>query len=347
MSSLSRYLLLPLALVGWVGASAASPQANSAPPPAGTPGYHIVDRIPMTDGWWDYTFFEPVHRRIFVARGNGVFKLDVDTGLMDPRFVPGSEGRAVLALSGGDQMLATMAGYSSAILFSANDGTVSKMFRLRQAPDAVVWEPRGKRLWVVGGSGELTLLDPVSMKEAGVVDLGEELEFAVTDARGHIFVNAPPSASVIAVDAASRKVIGHWKMAGCEDPSGLAYSDSADVLLSVCANKMLKVLDARTGVEYATVPVGQGADAVIYDAGTHRAFVPSAVDGLLTVLEVRGPHDVQILEQVPTQIGTRTGAIDPKTGTLYLPTARFGPLNKLGWPEALPGTVQLLVMRPQ
>ena len=38
--------------------------------------------------------------------------------------------------------------------------------------------------------------------------------------------------------------------------------------------------------------------------------------------------------------------IDPKTGTLYLPTARFGPLNKLGWPEALPGTVQLLVMRP-
>jgi hypothetical protein len=63
-------------------------------------------------------------------------------------------------------------------------------------------------------------------------------------------------------------------------------------------------------------------------------------------LAVNGPNEVQVLEQVPTQIGTRTGAIDPKTGTLYLPTARFGPLNKLGWPEALPGTVQLLVMQP-
>jgi hypothetical protein len=49
---------------------------------------------------------------------------------------------------------------------------------------------------------------------------------------------------------------------------------------------------------------------------------------------------------VRTQIGTRTGAIDPKTGTLYLPAARFGPINKLGWPEALPGTVELLVMQP-
>jgi len=347
MSSLIRSMLLPFVFIGHVGTSAASPLAPSVPPPAGPPGYHIVDRIPMTDGWWDYTFFEPVHRRIFVARGNGVFKLDVDTGLMDPRLVPGSEGRAVVAVPGGGQMLTTMAGYSSAVLFAASDGTVSKMFRLRQAPDAVVWEPRGKRFWVVGGSGELTLLDPASMQETGSVDLGEELEFAATDGRGHIFVNAPPSASVIAVDAASRKVIGHWKMTGCEDPSGLAYSPEADVLLSVCANKMLKVLDARTGAEFATVPVGQGADAVIYDASTHRAFVPSAVDGLLTVLEVRGAHDVQVLEQVPTQIGTRTGAIDPKTGTLYLPTARFGPLNKLGWPEALAGTVQLLVMRPK
>ncbi len=77
--------------------------------------------------------FDPVHRRLFVARGNGVFKLDVDTGLMDPRVVPGSEGRAVTVLPEGDQVLTTVAGYSAAILFAAQDGKVSKMFKLRQA----------------------------------------------------------------------------------------------------------------------------------------------------------------------------------------------------------------------
>lgn len=338
--SLLPALALAFGALPCVAAAAATPKA------AGAPGYHIVDRIPLSDGWWDYASFDPAHRRLFVARGNGVFKLDVDTGLMDHRLVPGSEGRAVVVLPGGDQVLSTVAGYSSAILFSAEDGKVSKMFKLRQPPDAAVWEPVGKRFWVMGGSGEATLLDPAALEESGIVDLGEELEFAVTDGRGRIFVNATESASVIAVDAGARKIIGKWKMEGCEDPSGMAYSEAADVLLSVCANKMLKVLDARTGAENLTVPVGAGADAVIYDNGTKRAFVPSAIDGLLTVVKVNGPRDVQVVEQVPTQVGTRTGAIDPKTGTLYLPTARFGPLNKLGWPEALPGTVQLLVMRP-
>jgi hypothetical protein len=313
---------------------------------AAGPGYHIVDRIPLTDGWWDYASFDAIHRRVFVARGNGVFKLDVDSGLMDYRIVPGSEGRAVVPLPVGDLVMTTMAGYSSAILFSGEDGKVSKMFSLRQASDAALWEPVGKQVWVMGGHGEISLLDPVKLTQTASIDAGEPLEFSATNGHGRVFVNASESASVIAIDVASRKIVGRWKMNGCADPSGMAYADAADVVLSVCANKMLKVLDAKTGAELQTVAVGGGADAVIYDPTTKRAFVPSAFDGLLTVLAVNGPKDVQVLEQVPTQIGTRTGAIDPKTGTLYLPTARFGPLNKLGWPEALPGTVQLLVMQP-
>jgi hypothetical protein len=84
----------------------------------------------------------------------------------------------------------------------------------------------------MGGSGEATLIDPAALEETGVVDLGEELEFAVADGKGHVFVNATQSATIIAVDAASRKIIGHWKMEGCEDPSGLAYSEAANALLS-------------------------------------------------------------------------------------------------------------------
>lgn len=330
-------------LIAAIAAAAIAMPALADP----VPGYHIVDRIPMSDGWWDYASFDPVHRNLFVSRGNGVFKLDVDSGLMDQRFIPGSEGRGVIPLPGGDMAIANMAGYSMSILFATDaEGKVAKMFELAQASDAALYEPVGKQVWVMGGHGEIALLDPVKKEQTGTIEVGEELEFAATDGRGRVFVNAPESASVVAIDATSRKIVGRWKMTGCEDPSGMAYADGADVLLSVCANKMVKVLDARSGKELETVPVGAGADAVIYDKGTRRAFVPSAIDGLLTVLAVNGPRDVQVVEQVPTQIGTRTGAIDPRTGTLYLPTARFGPLNKLGWPEALPGTVQLLVMKP-
>ncbi len=313
---------------------------------ADNPGYHIVDRIPMTDGWWDYASFDAVHRYLYVSRGNGVYKLEVDSGLMDSRFIPGSEGRGVLPLPVGNLVIANMAGYSAGIVFSGEDGKVSKMISLRQSPDAAVWEPRTARVWEIGSAGEIAIIDPVKLIQSGSIDLGEPLEFAVSDGQGRVFVNATRSASVIVLDAVSHKIIGRWKMKDCEDPSGMAYADEANVVLSVCENKMLKVLDAKSGAELATVPVGEGADSVIYDTSTRRAFVPSALDGVLTVLAVNGPRDVQILERVPTQFGTRTGAIDPKTGTLYLPAARFGLPNKLGWPEALPGTVQLLVMKP-
>jgi hypothetical protein len=310
------------------------------------PAYHIVDRIPMTDGWWDYATFDPAHGRLFVSRGDGVFKLDTRTGLMDPQVIPGSEGRGVIVLPGGNEVLENMAGYSVAVLFDAADGHVRKMFSLRQAPDAAVWEPVGRRAWVIGSHGEVYLLDPIRLQQTARIDLGERLEFAATDGRGRVFVNGVDSASVIAVDAASRRVIGRWKMKGCKEPTGMAYAAAADVVLSVCTNKMLNVLDARTGRELESLPVGEGADAVIYDPTTREVFVPSAADGLLTVLVVNGPKDVRVLEQDPTQVGTRTGAIDPRTGTLYLATARFGPINKLGWPEALPRTVELLVMKP-
>jgi len=335
-------LALIASLLVSIALPAAAGQASSQRPP----GYHIVDRIPMTDGWWDYATFDRVHRRLFVSRGNGIFKLDVGTGLMDPQVIPGSEGRGVIALPGGDTVLADMAGYSVAILFDAADGHVRKMFSLRQSPDAAVWEPVGKRAWVIGGHGEVYLLDPATLQQTALLDLGEPLEFATTDGHGRVFVNGSESASVIAIDAASRHVIGRWPMKGCKEPTGMAYAAAADVVLSVCTNKILEVLDARTGRQLESVPVGEGADAVIYDDVTRQAFVPSAVDGLLTVLAVDGPRDVRALEQDHTQVGTRTGAIDPQTGTLYLPAARFGPINKLGWPEALPGTVQLLVMKP-
>jgi len=320
-----------------------------AQPNATAPGYHVVDRIPLTDGWWDYASFDAEHRRLFLSRGNGVFKLDLNSGLIDYRFVPGSEGRAVIAIPGTDLALATMAGYSSAIIFSGEDGKVAKMIGLRQASDSAVWEPVGRRVWVMGGHGEASLIDPISLSVTDRVELTEDdaLEFAATDGKGRVFVNAPGAGSVIAVDAASKKVIGRWKMKDCEDPSGMAYVADSDVVLSVCANGLLKVLDARTGEEIHSIPVGKGADSVIYDSVRKRAFIPSAFDGLLSVVSVNGRTDVHVLEQVRAQIGSRTGAVDPKTGTVYLPAARFGPLNKLGWPEALPGTVEMLVLEPR
>lgn len=310
-------------------------------------GYHIVKRIPMSDGWWDYASFDPVHRRLFVSRGNGVFQMDVDTGRIDQRVIPGSEGRGILVLPGGNRALAVMAGYSIAILFTPGRGEVKKVFELNQQGDAALWDPATQRIWVMGLHGEATVIDPVGMREVGRVNLGDDiLEFGVADGKGRIFVNTVRTAEITVVDSVARRVVAHYRLSQCDTPTGLAYVPSNRLLISACSNGVAKVIRADDGAEAASLPIGGDPDAVIYDAKRRLAFIPSAEDGTLSVLAVSTDGNVRVLERDKTQIGTRTGALDPETGVLYLPTAKFGPKNKLGWSEALPGTVQLLVMAP-
>ena len=51
-----------------------------------------------------------------------------------------------------------------------------------------------------------------------------------------------------------------------------------------------------------------------------------------------------VVQTLTTQIGARTGAVDPKTGVVYLPTATY--TLQGGIPTVTPGTFQVLVVSP-
>ena len=95
------------------------------------------------------------------------------------------------------------------------------------------------------------------------------------------------------------------------------------------------------------VAIGGGPDAVILDAGRRLAFIPCGRDGVLEMLSLDTPGGVTRVASIKTEIGARTGALDPVTGAIYLPTARFGPLVPgTKRPPALPSNVHVLVVRP-
>jgi hypothetical protein len=56
---------------------------------------------------------------------------------------------------------------------------------------------------------------------------------------------------------------------------------------------------------------------------------------------------VAVVQTAQTQVGARTGAVDPATGAIYLPTAQFDPPATAGGrPTPRPGTFELLVLTP-
>lgn len=81
---------------------------------------------------------------------------------------------------------------------------------------------------------------------------------------------------------------------------------------------MAKVLDAATGKEVASIKIGKGPDAVLCDSDRQLVFIPCGIDGVLEVISVADPTKIAVVQSLPTQVGTRTGTIDPATGRLYL-----------------------------
>ena len=162
-----------------------------------------------------------------------------------------------------------------------------------------------------------------------------------------MFVNIEDQNQIAVLDTKSRAVVGRYPLSGCQGPTGLAYAADAGVLIAACANHVAKVIRATDGADLATLTIGAGPDAVIYDPVRRLAFVPCGRDGVLEEIAVRGPTEVAVIQTVATEVGAKTGAVDPQTGKLYLPAAKYGPPPAGGGrPPALPGTAEIMVVGP-
>jgi hypothetical protein len=74
----------------------------------------------------------------------------------------------------------------------------------------------------------------------------------------------------------------------------------------------------------ASLPIGAGVDAAAYDPGTHYAFSSNG-EGTMTVVKEETPDKFTVVENVTTQRGSRTMALDAKTHKVYMAGAMFGP----------------------
>ena len=168
------------------------------------------------------------------------------------------------------------------------------------------------------------MIDPKAAKAVGQIVVGGSLEFAAPDGKGRLFVNAEDKNEIVAVDLVAMKVVAHYPMSGCMRPTGLAYVEGHR-LISSCQS-VAKIIDATNGHEIATLPIGIGPDAVIYDScplGRLRPFRTRR--HARCAIALAGSGNNTVVDTVPTKAGARTGTVDAKTGKVYLPSADYAP----------------------
>lgn len=313
---------------------------------ADAPAMKIVDRIAGADGGWDFAAFDPVRRRLYVARNDGVMAVDVDSGRVTPHLLAGLKVHAALPLPGGDEILTTNGGNDTALIADARTGAVRATVATGQKPDAAVYDPAsGLALVMNGKSGDVTLIDLKAGKAVGAIPVGGALESAAADGAGKVFVNVEDKSEIAVIDVAARKVVAHYPMTGCVEPSGLAYAPQGRMLIAACANAMAEAVSADTGRVVATLAIGPRPDSAFYDPKREVVYIPSGGDGTLATIAVSSPDRVSVISQAATQKGARTGAVDPQTGRVFLPVVRYAPTTAAAErPIPAPGTFEILVL---
>jgi len=172
------------------------------------------------------------------------------------------------------------------------------------------------------------------------------LSIAFIDEAGTI-VNIEDNSELTAIDPNKLEVKSTWPLAPCEGPSGLSIDRKNRRLFAGC-DKMMAIVDADSGKVLATPAIGDGVDATTFDAGTGLAFA-SCGEGVLTVVKEESPGKFSA-ENVPTQRGARTLALDAKTHNVFVVTAEFGPRpaatadNPHPRPPMLPDSFVVLVV---
>jgi DNA-binding beta-propeller fold protein YncE len=326
-------------------AALASLALAPAPAFAGVSGLKVVGRFAGPDGGWDYASFDPARRRVYVAHGDQVMMIEADSGKVRPDFAKGSRLHAVVPVPGTGRIVTTNSGDSTAKVIDAASGAMLASIPAAADTDSAVYDAGSGLVVVIGGdSGEVDLIDPKAMKAVGAIKVGGSLEFPAADGKGKLYVNAVDANQIDVVDLKAGKVIAHWPLTGCRGPTGLALVAGAR-LVTACGSGAAEIMSAVDGHDIATLPIGAGPDAVIYDAQRGLALIPSGRSGTLAVIALSGPKANTVIDTVPTQIGARTGALDPKTGRIYLPTAQYILPSPPGQrPKTKPGSFEVLVL---
>ena len=278
------------------------------------------------DGSFDYVYADNAGRRLYIPRGSApphmtVFNLDTLAPAGDIP-IPPARGAAVDPKSGHG-----FASSKPVVMWDTKTMKEIKRIDVQGNPDGIMFDPFNDRVWVFSHAmPHATIINAADGTIVGTLDLGGMPEQAVTDSKGHIYVDLEDTNQIAAVDAKALKVTAHYGLgAKGGAPAGLAFDVKNHILFAAGSEPpTMVILDADNGKIITSLPIGMGTDGAVFNPATMEAF-SSQRDGTLTVVKENSPTSFVVEQTVKTMPSAKTLTLDTKTNQILLIGAEFGP----------------------
>jgi DNA-binding beta-propeller fold protein YncE len=290
--------------------------------------YKVVRTVKVGgDGGFDYVYADVDGRRLYIPRPGAssaritVFDLDSLTSVGE---IPNTNARGVAVDPKSHH------GFGSSkpvVMWDTKTLATIKTIDVEGGPDGILFDSFNERVWVFSHRApNATVIDAKDGSVVGTVDLGGAPEQAVTDGKGHIYVDLEDKDQIAVVDAAALKPVARYELAGKGGgPGGLALDDKHHILFAACHEPAtMVILNADDGKIISTLPIGKGVDGAAFNPDTMEAF-SSQGDGTLTITKENSPTSFVVSQNLETKRGARTMTLDGKTNRIFTITGEFTP----------------------
>ena len=278
------------------------------------------------DGGFDYVYADVAERRLYVPRTGqnpriSVFNLDT---LAPVGEIPKASARGAAVDPKSHH------GFGSSkpvVMWDSKTLETIKTIDVDGGPDGILFDHFNDRVWVFSHRApNATVIEAKDGSVVGTVDLGGAPEQAVTDGKGHMYVDLEDKDKIAVVDTKALKVTGQYDLAGKGGgPGGLAFDVKNHVLFATCHQPAtMVILNSEDGTILETLPIGTGTDGATFNPKTMEAFSSNG-DGTLTVVKENSPTSFVVEQNLKTMTRAKTLTLDTKTDHIVLIAAEFAP----------------------
>jgi DNA-binding beta-propeller fold protein YncE len=306
--------------------------------------YVLDKKIPVPgDGGYDYVAIDQVNNHLFASHGTAFNVIDLATE-KPIAVIEGMQGVHGIAIVNevNKGFISDGRGKAVVVVDLKTFKTIKTINLPEEDEDGIIYDPYSKKVFVFNGDSKSTcVIDIDKLELVKTIPLGGGPEFAVSDGKGLIYNNLEDQNCIKVIDTKNMEVKATYPLSPCGAPTGIAYDAGNKRLFTGCrTNKGMSVVDAVSGKVIATLPIGAGVDAVVYDPATKLVFCSNA-DATTTIIKQESADSYKVIQTLATQIRAKTMALDPKTHKIYLSVAELVP----GTRNVVPGTFTILVYK--
>jgi DNA-binding beta-propeller fold protein YncE len=289
---------------------------------------HTVE-LPGYTGDFDHFAVDRVRNRVLLAaEDHGTVEVfDLKTGKHLRTITGFDTPHSILIRPGASTILVTDSGKSMSKTLDAETYEKKGVVNLVPGADSIGYDPTENIVYVVTGgkdvdmkTAELAAVDPdTGEKKRATTFQDDHVEAMAVEKDGNrLFINLTQTNKLAVVDRNAMKVLALWPVPVAQQNAMVAFDGAHHRLYVGCRKPgMIVTMNSDTGEVTGSIPAPLRSDELIFDASTHRLYMPGG-EGYIGIYDTSDPDHLKLISKISTAPGAKTGILLPDMKEIVL-----------------------------